>query len=119
MSEQFLRDEAVEPDLEATVKVGEGLRVLDQRGTMTIAGGQLTLLGHEGDLIARAGRRGNAQAGKANVYFKLTVNGTKYALEPKGRAHNLIGVLAKAKQGQNLTATVLEVIAEQGGQVIG
>ena len=126
--------EQQEPEFEADGGIARGMRTLARNGTVTIAGGQLTLSKGKGDVIVeaplsevRAERAGGLLAGAS---AKVTIGNDTYTVGPR-RVHrvapdrlgsyagNLARDIKRLKQGRELTQLLLAAIKANGGQVTG
>src|SRR6059058_5992781 len=103
-----------EPDFEADVAIGKGLRFIDRNGVATIDGGRLTLRKSNGDVVVEA-QMSEISADKAKMSgggaARVWIDGDRYTIEPqkvrranpatlRGDAANLGGDITRLKKGR-------------------
>jgi hypothetical protein len=102
------------------VQIGRGLRPLAQHGFLTVGAGELTLLGGERQVIARA-PVAEVTAWPIRVSFGtavgLDIGGTTYNAAPgRGSYPKMFTLPTDLLRGNGEVAQLLDVIAEHGGR---
>lgn len=130
-----------QPQFEAVVAIGKGLRFIDRKGLALISGGRLSLRKAKGDVIVEApvsdvhAETFRFSAGGA---VKISIAGERYTIEPvklrriqptfipgvgegaqvgSAAAGNLAGDLSRLVQGRELTKAFLAALEAAGGQI--
>lgn len=124
-------EQVTEPQFEADVQIGKGLRYIDRNGTAVIAGGRLTLRKGKGDIIAEAAI-GEVRADKARfsggAAAQVWIGEESFKLEPlrihrvhgeslAGSATNLAGDLKRLTNSKEFTQQFLDAVAAAGGRI--
>jgi hypothetical protein len=124
-------EQASEPEFEADVQIGKGLRYIDRDGRALIAAGRLTLRTRTGDIIAEAAI-GDVRADKARfsggAAAQVWIGEESYKIEPlrihrihgeslAGTATSLGGGLKRLTKSKEFTQQFLDAVAAAGGRI--
>lgn len=123
-------EQSSEPEFEADVAIGKGLRFIDRNGSVTIAAGHLTLRKSKGDVIAEAPTSqvrvdrarfsggGAAQIWMGDESYKIEpLRVTRHFGFPGAEGANLTGSMKRLAKGKELTQQFLEIVEAAGAQL--
>jgi len=119
-----------QPEFEADVQIGKGLRFIDRNGSAAISEGRLTLRKRNGDIVAEAPVT-EVHADTARLSgggaARIWIGTESYSVEPlrisralpapQAAALNLAEDVKQLKKGRELTQHFLSVLEAAGGRL--